>query len=666
MSRANPGYLQYLEKFSMRRKAVELNALVSGSALGWADSSVRTDELLSRAGVWLHINPQATMTRGNVSLLAQFGDPLIWTVLNPPGIRGLYLAPVWGAGELWERGESAGLLPPDARIGDNEDVVQYDFAPYMGSDGEYKAVVRNSVQAGSFIGGDIIPAATGIGPDFFLAARDYRDYSGIYCMVEAPPESWPLLPADAAAAALPAGLPAALPQESPGIALPTEFQDKAELSEAWRIAPLSATQALNLSEAGVIPAIFRQETLAYLPPSGWAATGGVRGVDGNLRRWVYRYFGDHKRPVLNWADPSATARQILNAGVIRQVGIFGNALSGYSVQPFIGLESHAENAVQVKAQAMALEASNNLARQIRAYGGWSWLRDALPVALLSDFLESGPDFVLDSINSPAAETALLTGDAKELRAKLDEAMQTGIDFKRLAHAADFPRTTPAGLAAEALGLTRERVIPAGRKTEIIRGHSLLIFFKAMQPGLLMLSGQDLVGAMPVNRWNIGDSPDQPNTRPDASGAYALLSGARQGMVNFKGLSEAESLYGSLDEQVYKPDSFLNGLGKMLRLRENLGLAHSKLAGRLKVKGKGLLGLVLQNEQGFVIALSNFSRAASRERLNPAQLPGLAQALRKGQAVLVYGTLSGQNLSAHSLDFTLPGWEGVLIQVKTKH
>jgi hypothetical protein len=102
---------------------------------------------------------------------------------------------------------------------------------------------------------------------------------------------------------------------------------------------------------------------------------------------------------------------------------------------------------------------------------------------------------------------------------------------------------------------------------------------------------------------------------------------------------------------------------MLRVRGNLGLARSRLAGRFKVHGKGLLGLVLQNEQGFVIALSNFSRAASRESLNPAQIDGLAQALRNGQAVLVYGTLSEQNLSAHSLDFTLSGWGGALIQVK---
>ncbi|MDR2825461.1 MAG: hypothetical protein LBV76_01535, partial [Deltaproteobacteria bacterium] len=258
VSRADPGYLQYLEKNSMRRKAVDLSAIVSGSIYGWSVSASdqKADELLRDAAVWLHINPQTLMTQGNISPLAQFAGPLLWSGLNQAGISGLYLAPVWGAGELWARGAYT----------DNEDIVQYDFAPYVSNDDEYNALVKNSQELGRFMGGDIIPAATGIGPDFFLATRNYRDYSGVYCMLEVPKQYWSLLPA----------------QNSPGATVTPNIED----AEFRQVAGLSAEQTAALARVGIIPEFLRQEKLVYMPPSGWAATSEVRGVDGQLRRWV--------------------------------------------------------------------------------------------------------------------------------------------------------------------------------------------------------------------------------------------------------------------------------------------------------------------------------------------------------------------------------------------
>jgi hypothetical protein len=644
---------------------VELNSIVSGSALGWAAtaSADKTENILRSAGVWLLVNPQRLIVRKNISPIAQFADPFIWTVMKHAGIRGLYLTPVWGAGGLWDRGEHAawGENNPQSYA---EDIVQYDFAPAIGNDDEYGAVARSSRAAGSFVGGDLIPAATGIGPDFFLAVRGYRDYSGVYCLVEVPRESWSLLPDAGNFSDFSSGnaREAAL-GESPGSL--AAAKESAELSETWRVTPLSAEQAAALAEAGIIPALLRQELLDYLPPSGWAATSRVRGTDGNLRRWVYRYFGESKRPVLNWTDPSATARQILNAGIIRQTGLLGNSLIGYSILPFIGLEGYKEGAESGKAHIMALEASDSLARQIRVYGGWSWLRDALPLPLVRDFLENGPDFIQDAVCSPFAEKALLTGDAGELRGKLVEALRERIDFRRLAHKGDFADATAAGLVAEAMGLKDVSEISLAQIREIIRGHKLWFFFMAMQPGALMLSDQDLVGSMPLRRMNPDAAPDKwwDKRMTAEPGSYSLLDGVGTVMVNAAGLPVAESLYGSLDKQAVDAESFLNNIGKMLRLRESLRLARTELAGTLKAKGKGVLGLVLRSEdEGFVICLSNFSRSASKEKLNPGEVAGLARALSSGRAAVVYGNLPEHSLGANALEFTIPGWEGAVIVV----
>jgi hypothetical protein len=252
-------------------------------------------------------------------------------------------------------------------------------------------------------------------------------------------------------------------------------------------------------------------------------------------------------------------------------------------------------------------------------------------------------------------------------------------------------TTPAGLASAALEPVAE---PDAGEAELLfgtplqrtrredaeeieRGHRLLVFFKAMQPGLLMLSGQDLSGLLPLAWRDIADGKNSGRFGPGelrdldgraaALGAYPLLRNAARAGVNAQGFPEAQSLYGPLDEQAHNPESFVNRLGEMLRLRERLGLGQSTLAGRLPGKGEGLVCLALKTgESGsFVLSLSNFARADSAESLDPLDVPGLALALREGRARLLYGRLQNMDFNAKRLNFTLPAWEGALILVEEK-
>jgi hypothetical protein len=248
-------------------------------------------------------------------------------------------------------------------------------------------------------------------------------------------------------------------------------------------------------------------------------------------------------------------------------------------------------------------------------------------------------------------------------------------------------TTPAGLAAAALEPVAEAgeaellfgpALPRMRREdaeEIERGHRLLVFFKAMQPGLLMLSGQDLSGLLPLAWRNIADGKNSGRFGPGelrdldgraaSLGAYPLLRNAAWARVNAQGFPEAQSLYGPLDEQAHNPESFVNRLGEMLRLRERLSLGQSVLAGRLPGKGEGLVCLALKTgaSGSFILSISNFARADSAESLDPLDVPGLAPALREGRARLLYGKLHNMDFNAKRLNFTLPAWGGALILVE---
>ncbi|MDR1125491.1 MAG: hypothetical protein LBM64_05445 [Deltaproteobacteria bacterium] len=727
VSRADPGYIQYMEKLSMLGQSHELADIVSGSNLSWrAGGSEPTPAVfLQRAGVWVRIHPQTVLAPGRLSPLSQLGGPVFWSSLQKGHINGLYLAPLGGAGGLWdyEGGRS---------YSGNDDVAQFDLARHIGTEDDYKAVIRSAQNSQALTGAALAPAAPGVGPDFFLAVRDVRAYPGLYCMVEVPREQWSML--------------------------------SSLKSGEWSLEELSSTQTAQLERYGIAPTSFRQDKLSFLDKSGWGATSEVRGLDGNMRRWVYRYYGDYKRPVLNWADPSSTARQVLSGSVIRQVGMLGNGLSGYSVAPFIGLErddalslSGAVAAAQRKnTYSMALSASLDLARQIRSYGGWSWLSDQLPLPVMQMFLESGPDFVMDGVTSPAAEHALLSGDAALLRFMLDEAMRSGLDFRRLVHystghegisyklphlqylrdsrelvgqragradaiyrrvldqarqprtpapgrlagqlpaypittaggqvkppaqpssqapagkrelmAADFENNvlyqTPAGLAAAALGLPLDGDLSESDKAEIRKGHSLLLTFKAMQPGLLMLSGQDLTGAMPLNWTSIYDTEREWKKYLATLGTYPLQGSTRSVVVNALGLPQARNIYGPIDEQTFNPDSFLLWLGELMKLREELGLAGGQMTGQLKGEDPNLVCLVTEvpEREVFVIALYNFTRQPISDTLRTGQIRELAAAMRRHDGKIVYGNPRLPYIGAHELSLTIPAWEAVIIKV----
>ncbi len=620
--RADPGYVQYLERQSMLGSDQELARIVSGSQLNWLRpaSTPFPDSLLVLADTWLNIHPMVMLPENKRSAFATLSSVPQWQVMEKTNLRGLHIAPTGGAGALWAYGRNATLS--------GEDVIQYTFSESAGQEEEYRRLLDMANKNRRLLGTDIVPAATGLGPDFFLATRNHRQFPGAYCMIELPQNSWSSLP---------------------------------PVANQWRGAPLSQEQVADLAAKKLLPPALEQDFPLFGARSGWAVTAEIHGVDGLVRRWAYRFYGSPDRPVLNWEDPSMAARRVLSGSAIRNVGVLGGALVGMRMEGLYGLDVAKSRRPASAAPADA--AAVAVSREVRRYGGWAWLRDELPLSYVAALMPGGPDFVQDSVFSPALEHTLLTGNAALLRTMTDEALRLNIDMRRLVHAmpaengidyslphladlaarpAEFsgsksvqflsplspqaaadlrkktldevrhavyaakmtsPKgddiaplatdrlyTTPAGLVALALGAGNAEAVSKPLAQQIQDGHLLLTFFRAMQPGLFMLSGQDLAGSLPLSWYGMIDFAKDWDISLTSRGAYALTEATAGRMVTAQGVAKAKSIYPPADTQVQDPASFSSKLGRIIAFRDKLKIAWGTLHGRFLTRNSGSFAL----------------------------------------------------------------------------
>ena len=74
------------------------------------------------------------------------------------------------------------------------DRISMAIDPIFGTEDEFRAMCETAAKHRGTVIDDIIPGHTGKGADFRLAELNYRDYPGIYHMIDIPQEAWGLLP----------------------------------------------------------------------------------------------------------------------------------------------------------------------------------------------------------------------------------------------------------------------------------------------------------------------------------------------------------------------------------------------------------------------------------------------------------------------------------------
>ncbi len=629
-------YAAWLEGRSMLSEASSLAAKVSGSGGQWRSPYAlpQSGAFLDKASVWFTAYPNATITNKGESIIGLLGGADLWKQFGRLGVRAMHTGPLKLAGSVDGRSYGPTIDGWFDRIG-------FSIDPAFGTEAEYRAMVRNAADNGAMIIGDIIPGHTGKGPDFRLAEMGYKDYPGLYDMVEIKKEDWGLLPA------VPAGADSAN--------LPYGTVDK-------------------LTGLGYIPGHL-QRVLFSVPGkkvTGWDATPEIAGADGRTRRWVYLHYFKPGQPTLNWADPSFAAQRLLAADMVKTRLELGAGAIRLDANPFLGIERRPGTYdAWSEGHPLSVGASNYIAWLARKLGAFSFQELNLGLEEISAFSVNGPDLSYDFVTRPAYDDALLTGDAEFLRLTLrlmdrygikpgrlihamqnhdeityelvhflnhpDEKFQyydrelTGAELRKLIvdrmHAlaigpqAPFNRlsgnglcATYTGLAATALGIRDVYAMTPEQKEQVKRAHLLLAMYNAMQPGVFAVSGWDLVGALPLKPGQIPGLLADGDCRWLNRGAYDL-TGERKADASAGGLPRAQTLYGDLPSQFRDPDSFASRLAGMLEVRRKYGLDKAERLDVLETDGKGTVALAHRLPGGEVeITALNFSREETEESL----------------------------------------------------
>lgn len=379
--RASPTYVHWLETQSLWYMAPDLNKIVQGNSLGWQNSSAGQghDALLSILPTWFHLDPWEVITKDDEN------DPILLSLYNENfsdilflmNVHGIYLSPAAQPANEWSLDQTS-----------HENSISYNFAESITSDEIYRQWQQRNI----FMAGDMLSPNLGVGSDFLLATRAVRDYPSLFMMAEIPRELWP--------------------------------NDNADKSRI-----LSEEEKNILQQNNILPIAFSRDSDEYKTSGGFAITPPISGIDGNSRRWAYRYHKDPSQPVLHVDSPTQSAEIILSASIIRQVGVLQQPLTGVDIAPLWAQDASLKNENQTPEPAISSIRSWN--RSIHRYGGWSLLRNPLPMNYIPSLLSNGCDFVPDTIIAPALQKSLLESDAMYLRDNLQQAFDLEIDFSTL-------------------------------------------------------------------------------------------------------------------------------------------------------------------------------------------------------------------------------------------
>ena len=634
---AREAYTRWLVERSMLHQAELAARRYSGQGELWrhpyAVPQPRAASAL--ASVWFTAYPPSHITGPGESVLQSLGDPELWRAFRDIGIGGMHTGPMKRAGGI--RGRE--YTPT---VDGNFDRISSEIDPAFGTEPEYQAMVRQAGDNGAVIIGDVIPGHSGKGADFRLAERRYSDYPGLYHIVEIRPADWGLLPP------VPAG------------------KDSVNLGRA-SVEVLKARGYI----VGQLP-----RTIFYEPgvkETDWSATDAVVGADGTTRRWVYLHYFKEGQPTFNWLDPTFAAPRLVAGDAIHSLTTLGERMLRLDANGFLGIEVAPKNgSAWSEGHPLSVTANQLIAGLVRKLGGYTFQELNLTLEDLTAMSQGGADLSYDFVTRPAYHHALVTGDASFLSLMLELQRAHRVDPGALVHALQnhdeltlelvhfwtrhkdttFPfrgkpvkggalrdtiraemhrhlmgsaapynleaangiSCTTATVAAAALGIHDLRSVTEAQRRDIQRAHLLVALFNAMQPGVLALSGWDLMGALTLPPESVRDLIAEGDTRWINRGAYDLLGKHPRVIRSSSALPRVQVLYGPLPEQLARPDSFASELRKILRVRARYRIHESEQVELPPVRARGLVAMVhrLPDGAGLQVTAVNFGRAAVRE------------------------------------------------------
>lgn len=494
-----------------------------------------------------------------------------------------------------------------------------------------------------------MPTHSGFGPDFWLATRNYKDYPGLYSMVDIPEEHWGLLPA---------------------------------VNDIWGREHVSIDSAEELEALGFIPGVF---SVADSDPdadswSGWSATAPIVGVDGETRRWVYAHVFKPRQPLYNWLDPTYAARRLNFGDLANNILNRGVPILRLDANTFLGLEPRDDSSMAtIFLSSLAKVATTDIAMAARKIGGFTYQEFAGPLETLKEFAPSGADMSYDFFTRAQALYALIDGDALPLRLAHHFLLEAGVQANTLVHdlqnhdeitfqmfelgshgdfdfegeslnggelreqildtmrstvgsqpynhlyrpEEDGVATTYAGFIAPALGIDDPYDASSSEVDLIRRGHLLLAHANAMIPGVFSFSEWDAVGALPIDLDSVPDElTEGGDIRWVNRGGVDLMGKSSDTTTAVFELPEAQTLYGSLPDQLEDPNSFMSRLKVMLDARQAYGIKDATMNAVPPVDDPSVAVLVmtLPDSGDLAITALNYGRESTSVVVDLTQIP----------------------------------------------
>lgn len=616
----NPSYVEWLVRQSMLRDADVLARRVSGQPTMWRNPYARPDarRAIATSDVWFTAYPISLITRPGQSFLAALGDDELWSAFERIGITAIHTGPVKRAGGI------AGWLETPTVDG-HFDRISTEIDPAFGTEDEFRALCDVADDHGGSIIDDIVPGHTGKGADFRLAEMGYKDYPGIYHMVEILPEDWGLLPE--------------VPSDVDSVNLDPVTEH--ELAERGYI--IGALQRVIFYTPGV------KET-------NWSATAPVVGPDGITRRWVYLHYFKQGQPSINWLDPTFAGMRLVIGDALHSLGELGTSALRLDANGFLGVEKSTEGLpAWSEGHPLSHAANHIIAGMVRKVGGFTFQELNLTIEDIRDTGAVGADLSYDFIGRPGYHHALATGQTEFLRLALTASLELGVAPVQLVHglqnhdeltyelvhwatrhrddrfrfrgreitggelaetvradltdaltgAADYNRVftqngiacTTTSLIAATRGIGRLADIADADIPAIREAHLLLCAYNAWQPGVFALSGWDLVGMLTVPAGEVADLIAAGDTRWIERGAHDLLDVAPAATRSAAGMPRGRALYGPLPAQLADPESFASRLAGILDIRRRHGIATASQVDIPEVAHAGMLVLVHRLDEG---------------------------------------------------------------------
>ncbi|QUY62481.1 maltose alpha-D-glucosyltransferase [Gulosibacter molinativorax] len=648
----NPAYVEWLRKQSMLGDASVIGRGLAGRSSMWRNTYAMPDprRALNAASVWFTTYPAAFITREDQSFLAAIADEELWDAFEQIGIGAIHTGPTKLAGGIvgWQFTPSV-----DGQF----DRISTRIDKQFGNETEFQALADVAEQYGGIIIDDIVPGHTGKGADFRLAEISYKDYPGIYHMVEIPEEDWDVLP---------------------------------EVPEGGDSVNISPESEVILTQKGHIIGSL-QRVIFYEPgvkETNWSATRPVLGVDGKVRRWVYLHYFKEGQPTLNWLDPTYSAMRLVTGDALHSLGDLGASALRLDANGFLAAERGPDGQpAWSEGHPLSHAANQFIASMIRKVGGFSFQELNLTVEDIRDAGLAGADLSYDFITRPGYQHALLTGDTEFLRLTLRTSLEAGIQPVSLIHGlqnhdeltyelvhwesrhmhdeyefrddtitgAQLAATirgelqhalvgrdidynlvfttngiacTMATVSAAALGVTRLEQIEGEVTDAVRRAHLLLAAYNAWQPGVFALSAWDMLGALTVPRGDVAGLIGDGDTRWIERGGVDLMGVNPEATHSPAGLPRARTLYGSLPEQLADDASFANRLRELISIRERYRLPFATQLDVPDVSDPALLVLVHRLDDGdptatdaqLQITVLNFANRPIVGTIRSEQLP----------------------------------------------